>query len=60
MTRQNKSLPERVVSQTHGHVKAGTRVKILQVDGASARVRVVSVGWNQFEVYNVPRTFVGL
>lgn len=60
MTQKNSNVPERVVSTTHGHVRAGTRVKILQVEGRLARVRVVSVGWNQFEVYNLPRAFVGL
>jgi hypothetical protein len=51
---------ERVISKTHGVVRAGTRVKVLQVEGLSARVRVVSIGWNQFEVYVIPRSVVGL
>jgi hypothetical protein len=60
MNHQNQNSTERVVSKTHGHVRAGMRVRILQVEGKSARVRVISVGWNQFEVYNLPRTIVGL
>lgn len=51
---------ERVISKTHGVVRAGTRVKVLQVEGMSARIRVVSIGWNQFEVYTIPRSVVGL
>lgn len=48
----------RVVSQTYGPVRAGTRVVVLQTENARAKVRVVSVGWNQNEVYFVPTSVV--
>ncbi len=50
----------RVVSQTYGHVRAGTCIKIMQVENKLAKVRVVSVGWNQHEVYLIPKSIIGL
>ena len=50
----------RVVSQTYGHVRAGTRVKLMQVENNQARVRVVSAGWNQCEIYVVPKSILGV
>lgn len=50
----------RVVSESFGPVRAGTRVKILHYENHTARIRVMSTGWNQFEVYNVPKRIVGL
>jgi hypothetical protein len=50
----------RVVSQTYGHVRAGTRVKIMQMENNQARVRVVSVGWNQSEIYVLPKSILGI
>lgn len=50
----------RVVSQTHGRVRAGTHVKVLQSENRHVKVRVVSVGWNQGEVYVVPKSIFGI
>jgi hypothetical protein len=43
-----------VVSQDYQRIRAGTVVNILQREGKIARVRVISIGWNQFEVYTIP------
>ncbi len=48
----------RVVSQTYESIRAGTHVKVLQTENGRAKVRVVSPGWNQFEVYFVPKSIV--
>jgi hypothetical protein len=48
----------RVMSQTYESVRAGARVQILQIENGRAKVRVVSPGWNQFEVYVVPKSIV--
>jgi hypothetical protein len=50
----------RVASQTHGRVRAGTRVQVLQSENRHVKVRVVSVGWNQGEVYVVPKSILGI
>ncbi len=50
----------KVVSESFGPVRAGTRVRLLQKENQTAKVRVISPGWNQFEVYYVPKRLVGL